>query len=162
MAKRSKADTEQTKVHILDEAFEQILSVGFESMSYTSLSNATGISRTGISHHFPKKADFLSSLDERISTHFCSGLDFSSIERLEDSWITFIEQVNAKAVLKLFFSLCAANKQIKGSFNTMSDIRQKAQDRLGTEGGVCIDRLIGKSAMIFFSNQSKPLEALHA
>ncbi|ARD23672.1 MULTISPECIES: TetR family transcriptional regulator [Shewanella] len=155
MAKRSRIDTEITIKLILDEAFEQILTIGFENMSYTSLSNATGISRTGISHHFPRKADFLSCLDSRISARFCEGLDFSSVQLLESSWRHFISQDHAKAVLKLFFSLCASNQQIQGRFNTVNDIRYKALMRLGDEGGFCIDRLIGQSAVTMFSAQTE-------
>lgn len=48
MAKRSRVQTEQTINQIMDEALRQILTIGFETMSYTTLSEATGISRTEI------------------------------------------------------------------------------------------------------------------
>lgn len=66
MPKRSKEDTEITIQTIMDAVVDQILTLGYDKMSYTTLSNQTGISRTGISHHFPKKQDFANALDGRI------------------------------------------------------------------------------------------------
>ena len=87
MAKRSRVETEQTVNQILDEALKQILTIGFDAMSYTTLSNATGISRTGISHHFPKKTEFLVRLDHRIGQLFVDALNFDSLSSL--SFISF-------------------------------------------------------------------------
>ncbi len=62
MPKRSKEDTEITIQTIMDAVIEQILTLGYDKMSYTTLSNQTGISRTGISHHFPKSKILLTHL----------------------------------------------------------------------------------------------------
>lgn len=55
MPKRSKEDTEITIQKIMDAVVDQLLRLGYDRMSYTTLSQQTGVSRTGISHHFPKK-----------------------------------------------------------------------------------------------------------
>ncbi|MGS0730671.1 TetR family transcriptional regulator, partial [Shewanella sp. 0m-11] len=86
MAKRTKIQTKQTIQQILDEAMKQILDLGYDAMSYSTLSEATGISRTGISHHFPHKIDFLKQLDSRIANLFIERLDFSCIQSLQNSW----------------------------------------------------------------------------
>jgi len=49
MPKRSKEDTEITIQTIMDAVVDQILTLGYDKMSYTTLSNQTGISRTGSS-----------------------------------------------------------------------------------------------------------------
>lgn len=46
MPKRSKEDTEITIQTIMDAVVDQILTLGYDKMSYTTLSKQTGISRT--------------------------------------------------------------------------------------------------------------------
>ena len=89
MAKRSRVETEQTVNQILDEALKQILTIGFDAMSYTTLSTATGISRTGISHHFPKKTEFLVRLDHRIGQLFVDSVKIRDIPVVQACCLIF-------------------------------------------------------------------------
>ncbi|MCU8008357.1 MULTISPECIES: TetR family transcriptional regulator [unclassified Shewanella] len=152
MAKRSRVQTEQTINQIMDEALRQILTIGFETMSYTTLSEATGISRTGISHHFPRKSDFLVRLDSRIGNLFVAALDFSSQEALETSWMQAMQEEHYRAVLRLFFSLCGgANNEIT-LFRAVSTARQQAIAELGLAGDRTINHLLGRTAVMLLSN----------
>ncbi|GAL03337.1 transcriptional regulator LuxT [Photobacterium aphoticum] len=79
MPKRSKEDTEITIQTIMDAVVDQILTLGYDKMSYTTLSKQTGISRTGISHHFPKN---------RISpTHLMVVSSVCSLKARVESWL---------------------------------------------------------------------------
>ncbi|GGI92093.1 TetR family transcriptional regulator [Shewanella gelidii] len=151
MAKRSKAQTELTINQILDEALKQILTIGFDAMSYTTLSEATGISRTGISHHFPKKIDFLTRLDAKIARFFVAALDFSSTEKLELSWIAAQREPHYRAVLRLFFSLCGQGKSDITLFRAVSLARETAVMELGHQGERMINHLLGRSAVSLLS-----------
>nr|WP_283106021.1 TetR family transcriptional regulator [Shewanella glacialipiscicola] len=152
VAKRSRVQTELTINQIMDEALKQILTIGFETMSYTTLSEATGISRTGISHHFPRKTDFLVRLDGRIGNLFVEALDFSSQETLETSWMQAMQEEHYRAVLRLFFSLCGgANNEIT-LFRAVSNARQQAIAELGLVGDSTINHLLGRSAVMLLSN----------
>ncbi|WP_394131823.1 TetR/AcrR family transcriptional regulator [Shewanella maritima] len=155
MAKRSRAETERTVNFILDEALKQLLTIGFEAMSYTTLSNATGISRTGISHHFPRKTEFLTKLDMRIGQLFVDELNFSSIAKLEQSWDLAMAKPQHSAVLRLFFSLCGANQKSIGFFTAIEHAKELAGIELGDEGERCINHLIGKSAVVLLSKNSE-------
>jgi len=75
MPKRSKEDTEVTIQTIMNAVVDQLLRLGYDKMSYTTLSQQTGVSRTGISHHFPKKTDFVLALDGQIFNLFVAHLD---------------------------------------------------------------------------------------
>lgn len=152
MAKRSRVQTEQTINQIMDEALKQILTIGFETMSYTTLSEATGISRTGISHHFPRKSDFLVRLDGRIGHLFVAALDFSSQENLEASWMQAMQEEHFRAVLKLFFSLCGGANNDITLFRAVSSARQYAISELGLVGDRTINHLLGRSALILLTN----------
>ncbi|WP_345887598.1 TetR/AcrR family transcriptional regulator [Shewanella algae] len=152
MAKRSKAQTELTINQIMDEALKQILTIGFEAMSYTTLSEATGISRTGISHHFPRKIDFLARLDVRIGRLFLAALDFSSVEALEKSWMQALQQAEHRAVLRLFFSLCGHNNSEITLFRAVAMARENAQIELGEKGEQMINDLLGRSAVMLLSD----------
>lgn len=154
MAKRSKAQTELTINQIMDEALKQILTIGFEAMSYTTLSEATGISRTGISHHFPRKTDFLVRLDARIGRLFVEALDFSSPELLERSWMIAIQQSHYRAVLRLFFSLCGGTNNDITLFRAVSIARETAVLELGGVGERTINHLLGRSAVLLLSEVS--------
>lgn len=154
MAKRSRAETEQTINQILDEALKQILSSGFEAMSYTTLSVATGISRTGISHHFPKKTEFLVRLDDRIGQFFIDALDFSTKEALEASWQEAMTHTEHRAVLRLFFSLCGTNDDSVTYFQAINLAKEQARIHLGEQGTSTINHLVGVSALMLLENAS--------
>ncbi|MGI2171181.1 TetR/AcrR family transcriptional regulator [Shewanella sp. MF05960] len=147
MAKRSRVETELTVNQILDEAFKQILTIGFEAMSYTTLSAATGVSRTGISHHFPRKTEFLVRLDERIGQFFIEGLDFSSIESLQQSWYALMQQPERKAVLQLFFSLCGSVDDNVKTLKSLNMAKETAISHFAEAGSQCVEQLIGHSAI---------------
>lgn len=152
MAKRSRVETEQTVNQILDEALKQILTIGFQAMSYTTLSNATGISRTGISHHFPKKTEFLVRLDHRIGQFFVDTLDFSSVASLELSWKKALQREEHKAVLKLFFSLCGTSDDNVTYFKAVNIAQERASTELGEDGVKCVNHLIGYSAILLLES----------
>ncbi|QDE30088.1 MULTISPECIES: TetR/AcrR family transcriptional regulator [Shewanella] len=152
MAKRSRVETELTVNQILDEAFKQILTIGFDAMSYTTLSTAIGVSRTGISHHFPRKTEFLVRLDQRIGEFFVEALDFSSVASLELSWRKALQHKEHKAVLKLFFSLCGTNDNSVTYFSAVNTAKKIAITELGDNGGKCINQLIGYSAFLLLES----------
>ncbi|MCW8335699.1 TetR/AcrR family transcriptional regulator [Vibrio paucivorans] len=104
MPKRSKEDTEITIQKIMDAVVDQLLRLGYDKMSYTTLSQQTGVSRTGISHHFPKKTDFTAALDGRIFRLFIEHLDFENgLEAFSQSWIESLENEEFLAILRLLF-----------------------------------------------------------
>ncbi|RLV61719.1 TetR/AcrR family transcriptional regulator [Parashewanella curva] len=151
MAKRSKSQTELTINQIKDEAFKQIIEIGFDNMSYTTLSQATGISRTGISHHFPKKTDFLVKLDDRIAELFVGALDFTSINSLEASWFKSFDEPESKAVLSLFFRLCGNEYSSISQFQAIENSLEEAKKKLGEEGEKLLKFLIGSAAVSLLS-----------
>lgn len=153
MAKRSRVETELTVNQILDQAFKQILTIGFEAMSYTTLSAATGVSRTGISHHFPRKTEFLVRLDERIGQFFIEGLDFSSIESLQQSWVALMQHPERKAVLKLFFSLCGSADDSVKTLTSLNLARETANRHFALAGSQCVEQLIGHSALALLQDE---------
>ncbi|MEC4727459.1 TetR family transcriptional regulator [Shewanella sp. D64] len=148
MAKRSRAETERTINQIMDEALKQLLTLGYDSMSYTTLSQATGISRTGISHHFPHKANFLVRLDPQISHLFQDELDFTSLTTLEGSWIRALQQPKCCMVLRLFFSLCGDLSKSETQFKAIDLVKDKAYKAFGFEGERMISELLGRSAVL--------------
>ncbi|WED24335.1 TetR family transcriptional regulator [Vibrio sp. JC009] len=104
MPKRSKEDTEITIQTIMDAVADQLIRLGYDKMSYTTLSEQTGISRTGISHHFPKKTDFIGALDGRIFDKFVTHLELESgIEAFSDSWLKSLSNDEFIAILRILF-----------------------------------------------------------
>ncbi|GAK87581.1 transcriptional regulator LuxT [Vibrio ponticus] len=104
MPKRSKEDTEITIQKIMDAVVDQLLHLGYDKMSYTTLSQQTGVSRTGISHHFPKKTDFTAALDGRIFKMFIEHLEFEQdLQAFSDSWIKALDNAEFLAILRLLF-----------------------------------------------------------
>jgi AcrR family transcriptional regulator len=104
MPKRSKEDTEITIQKIMEAVVDQIIRLGYDKMSYTTLSQQTGVSRTGISHHFPKKTDFTAALDGRIFKMFTEHLDFErGLVDFSKSWVNAMKSQEFMAILKLLF-----------------------------------------------------------
>jgi len=147
MPKRSKEDTEITIRKITDAVVDQLIRLGYDNMSYTTLSQQTGVSRTGISHHFPKKTDFTSALDGRIFRMFVEHLDFdNTLQDFVSSWMSALNNNEFVALLKLLFHHIV-------STGPVHDFAEKGVDRLYKSvetqfGGVSeqeLDLLLGKS-----------------
>ncbi len=134
MPKRSKEDTEITIQTIMDAVVDQILTLGYDKMSYTTLSKQTGISRTGISHHFPKKQDFATALDGRIFRLFVEKLDLDNgLAGFSKSWIAALDDTSDekfKATLRLLFHHIASSE-------STSEFAKRGIDRLY---GLCLER----------------------
>lgn len=61
-----------TKISILDVAEDLIQRVGINAMSYKHISDAVGIRKASIHHHFPKKKDMVNALLSRCDNSYGS------------------------------------------------------------------------------------------
>jgi TetR/AcrR family transcriptional repressor of nem operon len=66
-----------TRTKILDAAEELVQSVGVNAMSYKHLSEAVGIRKASVHHHFPKKDDLVDALLHRCQGSY--GLQYEEI-----------------------------------------------------------------------------------
>ena len=64
-----------TKDKILDAAQALVESIGANAMSYQHVSEAVGIRKASIHHHFPKKEDLLDALIDRYGEYFFGVVD---------------------------------------------------------------------------------------
>ncbi len=147
MPKRSKEDTEVTIQTIMNAVVEQLLRLGYDKMSYTTLSQQTGVSRTGISHHFPKKTDFVLALDGRIFNLFISHLDFDhGLDTFADSWLKSLSEPEFLSILRLFFHhIVAADRAEQFSYNGVERLYKLGHEKLGDGSDKQVEWLIGKS-----------------
>ncbi|SIO36700.1 transcriptional regulator, TetR family [Salinivibrio sp. ES.052] len=151
MPKRSKAQTQQTIETILAEAKRQLLALGYEGMSYTTLSEATGVSRTGISHHFPRKQDFMVALEPFIVESLRTPLDTSgTINTLMKSWMQAMHADGEfKATLKLCFYLLISGKADNGAaFRSLKTLQNECEQRMQTDLTVAFSQLLGASLLL--------------
>ena len=63
-----------TKENLLDAAERAARARGFEGFSYADLSEAVGIRKASIHHHFPRKADLAEALMDRYAERFLERL----------------------------------------------------------------------------------------
>ncbi|MCK6263755.1 TetR/AcrR family transcriptional regulator [Vibrio sp. ZSDE26] len=147
MPKRSKEDTEITIQTIMDAVVDQLLRLGYDKMSYTTLSQQTGVSRTGISHHFPKKTDFTAALDGRIFKIFVEHLDVSSdLKTFSDSWVTALNDKEFLAILRLLFHhIVTAERAHEFAANGIDRLYKMAETQFGEQSQREIEWLMGKS-----------------
>ncbi len=147
MPKRSKEDTEITIQKIMDAVVDQLLRLGYDKMSYTTLSHQTGVSRTGISHHFPKKTDFTAALDARMFKLFVEHLEFDKgLDAFSSSWMTALENKEFLAILKLLFHhiVISENAQEFAS-NGIERLYKMVDSQFGDGGDKELEWLIGRS-----------------
>lgn len=148
MPKRSKEETEITIQRIMDAVFDQLLRLGYDKMSYTTLSQQTGVSRTGISHHFPKKTDFALALDGKIFNLFVTHLEFEKgIEAFTHSWLHALqENEQFLSILRLVFHHVVSTERAE-TFSQLAIERlyKLAQEKLGADSDKQVEWLIGKS-----------------
>ncbi|EKO3507748.1 TetR family transcriptional regulator [Vibrio fluvialis] len=147
MPKRSKEDTEITIQKIMDAVVDQLLRLGYDKMSYTTLSQQTGVSRTGISHHFPKKTDFASALDSRIFKMFVDHLDFDNgTDSFSSSWMKALDNSEFLAILRLLFHhIVTAERAESFASNGIDRLYRLADEKLGNGSDRQVEWLIGKS-----------------
>ena len=147
MAKRSKEDTLVTVNSILDTAKHQLLTVGYDNMSYTTLSQATEISRTGISHHFPKKTDFLMALQGRFLKIIIEQLNLDKgLIELETSWRKGLFNSDFVSVLRLTFHHSVVHQGGESfSEQLMSSIMEVINHQMNIDATKSIERLYGVS-----------------
>ncbi|MDN3611847.1 TetR family transcriptional regulator [Vibrio ostreicida] len=147
MPKRSKEDTEITIQKIMDAVVDQLLRLGYDKMSYTTLSQQTGVSRTGISHHFPKKTDFIGALEGRIFKMFVEHLDFdNSLQVFSDSWMTALDNAEFRAILKLLFHHVVSSKSThEFAANGIERLYKTTQEQYGADSGKELEWLFGRS-----------------
>ncbi len=150
MPKRSKEDTEVTIKTIMDAVVDQLLRLGYDKMSYTTLSQQTGVSRTGISHHFPKKTDFVLALDGRIFNLFVEYLDLEhGSDVFADSWLKGLENEEFLAILRLFFHhTVAADRAEEFAYSGVQRMYKLANEKLGEGSDKQVEWLIGKSLIV--------------
>jgi AcrR family transcriptional regulator len=147
MPKRSKEDTEITIQKIMDAVVDQLLRLGYDKMSYTTLSQQTGISRTGISHHFPKKTDFTAALDGRIFKMFIEHLEFDKgLSAFSQSWIKALEDAEFLAILRLLFHhIVTAENAQEFAANGIDRLYKMVESQFGAGGDKELEWLIGRA-----------------
>lgn len=147
MPKRSKEDTLVTINLILDTVTKQLLENGYDAMSYTTLSRETGVSRTGISHHFPKKTDFLEALQGRLLKLFADHIEFKKdLSAFEQSWVNALDKKNFRALICLILSQIGKDDRQQLFARTfILHINQTASSIFGEQSDEAVNRLIGLS-----------------
>ncbi|MBO0137693.1 MULTISPECIES: TetR/AcrR family transcriptional regulator [Vibrio] len=147
MPKRNKEDTEITIQKIMDAVIDQLLRLGYDKMSYTTLSQQTGISRTGISHHFPKKTDFTAALDGRIFKMFIEHLEFDKgLNAFSQSWIKALEDAEFLAILRLLFHhIVTAENAQEFAASGIDRLYKMVESQFGAGGDKELEWLIGRS-----------------
>lgn len=63
--RRQRRRAEESQRQIIDAAVDQIAEAGYQGMSIASVAAASGISQSGLLHHFPSKAALLAAVLER-------------------------------------------------------------------------------------------------
>ena len=147
MPKRSKEDTEITIQLIMDAVVEQLIRLGYDKMSYTTLSQQTGISRTGISHHFPKKTDFTSALDGRIYDMFVGHLELrNGLKEFSESWLVALNNPEFVSILKLLFHhIVTTNNAHEFARNGVERLYKLLSNSYGEKADRELEWLLGKS-----------------
>jgi AcrR family transcriptional regulator len=147
MPKRSKEETKVTIQMILDAVVDQALSIGYDRMSYTTLSQQTGISRTGISHHFPCKNDFTSALSNRIFELFASYLEFDQGgEAFRKSWLRALESEQFQGILRLiFYHIASTECSAEFPRKVLERLFDLIEEKFGDNSQYDMEWLLGKS-----------------
>lgn len=148
MARRNQEDTQITINTILDVATEQLITLGYERMSYTTLSEQTGVSRTGICHHFTKKAELPCALQGRFLKRIVDKLDLNgSEERLASSWEMALSDAEFLAIWRMAVQMTVSEHYPTYLNELHMQITSIACAKLGLPCQHTIEWLIGKTLL---------------
>lgn len=108
-----------TRTKILDIAEDLVQRVGLNAMSYKDISDAVGIRKASIHHHFPKKEDLVDALLERCAITY--GSKYQEIVDGDDTAPTKLRK------LALIFEKGLRNKKLCliGSISTNTNTLQE-------------------------------------
>lgn len=150
MPKRSKEDTEVTVHTIIEAVREQVTTLGYDKMSYSTLSDQTGISRTGISHHFPRKTDFAEIIADDIFEKMVDVLEFSSgIEAFKVSWMEGLKNEDFKSILRvMFFHIISSEGSKIFSQRGLNLLYHAVEEAFGEDAFPVLEWLIGRSIVV--------------
>ncbi|MGR5238454.1 TetR family transcriptional regulator [Vibrio alfacsensis] len=154
MARRTQEDTQITINTILDVTTEQLITLGYERMSYTTLSEQTGISRTGICHHFPKKADLACSLQGRFLKRIVDKLDLNAtVESFATSWKNALNDAEFLAIWRLAIQMTVCDHHPTYLHELHVQIESITSSKLDQSCQHTIEWLIGKTILTLQTSQ---------
>lgn len=154
MARRTLENTQITINTILDTAIEQLITLGYEKMSYTTLSNQTGISRTGISHHFAKKVDIPRALQGRLFKMMMNKLDLSDNEAaFISSWKHHFDDTEFMAIWRLALLMTVCEHHTPYLFDLQRQVEAIASYKLNKDCKHMIEWLIGLTLLTLHKAQ---------
>lgn len=91
MPRVSQKEAEQTRIKIVNAAFDLLLESGENVLTFTNIAKKAGIIRSGINAHFKKKQDLLNVLAPMVSKIILDHLDMSSPTAFYSSWTEAIK-----------------------------------------------------------------------
>ncbi|WCE32467.1 TetR family transcriptional regulator [Vibrio sp. SCSIO 43137] len=150
MPRRNRKETLQTIKIITRAAEHQMTTIGYDAMSYTTLSEKTGISRTGISHHFPCKSDFIIALSDKIYRRFIAYLNLDSdLNAFSNSWSESFSKRKFRGILKLTLrNLITNDDSHQSSVSFIENLTALVVDKFGRDGKQELERLMGQSILL--------------
>ncbi len=149
MARKTQKETQETIHQILLIAEEQLLRLGYEKMSYTTLSQQCGISRTGICHHFPTKVSIPLALRSQLLEQILRPLRFDlALEDFTDSWLEALNDKQFRAVWRVIFHLVVAERH-QGHFarQFITHLTHVCENRFNQPAEATIQWLIGRTLL---------------
>lgn len=85
----------ETRDFIIDEAYKLFLQQSYEAVSISTISEAIGMTKGALYHHFTNKEDLFKAVIDKHFPHFVEGTEcvFSSLKELIEKTIGFSEKI---------------------------------------------------------------------
>lgn len=115
MAKATAAEAAITRQKIIDAMLSITLEKGFEYVTLGSLAKEVGISRSGVSGHFPKRDDLILAIQPEIAKMLREQLCFDSPELFLESWKGSLESSEEfRALVRAIGPIIPVDKGFEG------------------------------------------------
>ena len=109
MPRRTKAEAERTRLHILKTSLDLFLKKGYERTTFIDVAESIGLSKGAVYHHFKSKPELLAALMERMRERHEEALGgvarAGSLEGLRDDFVGRAERLAADAEARKFFKM---------------------------------------------------------
>ncbi|QIZ76927.1 hypothetical protein [Ferrimonas lipolytica] len=144
MARITAAARAEKEEWINSQIFELFLEKGFNSLTFRNISLKTGLSMSSLQPYHTTKT-FGNALIGRAFPYFTSKLDFSSIEKFEETWINAIEDAGFRNIVFLLISHISEGHGVTEIASSgLKRLTSMVEEQLGKEGLKSLDAMMGK------------------
>lgn len=123
------------------------LNEGWHAVTYDNIAKIAGVRKSTLQGYYETHRDFGNAMKGQIFPVFIKHLDFSSRDRIIESWISALEDRVFRNILTMMISNASSDTPNEMTVIGVGNLQKLFVQQLGQEGSDILERLLGKTVM---------------